>query len=121
MKRVYLLLLILIACETSSTVPENEVSAYTELELNKSGLVLDENLPVILTNCTACHSAKLVGQNRATREGWVEMIRWMQKSQNLWDLGENEAIILDYLEKYYGPEEQGRRAQLVIAEWYKLE
>jgi len=111
----------MIACKTSTTTPENEVSVNIESKLHESGLVKDENLPIILTNCTSCHSGKLVGQNRATREGWKEMIEWMQKSQNLSDLGENEAIILDYLEKYYGPEEQGRRKQLVVAEWYELE
>ena len=49
------------------------------------------------------------------------MITWMQKSQNLGDLGNNEKVILDYLEKNYGPEESGRRKSLVIAEWYKLD
>ena len=62
-----------------------------------------------------------MSQNRATREDWQEMIRWMQKTQNLWDLGENEPKILDYLEKNYGPEDTGRRKQLDVKEWYTLE
>ena len=60
-------------------------------------------------------------QNRATREGWEEMIRWMQETQKLWDLGPTEDKILDYLATYYAPENKGRRAQLVVDEWYEIE
>ena len=88
-----------------------------------SGLVYVDNFDIIRANCTACHSGKLVAQNRATREGWQQMIRWMQETQGLWDLGKNEPIILDYLAKYYAPEEVGRRANIDMAEveWYILE
>ena len=50
------------------------------------------------------------------------MIVWMQETQELTDLGDKEPIILDYLAKYYSPEEEGRRANLDIAEieWYIL-
>ena len=70
--------------------------------------------------CSACHSIDLVTQNSATREGWKDLIVWMQKTQKLWDLGDNEALILDYLEKNYAPKEQGRRAPLKDIEWYEL-
>lgn len=88
-----------------------------------SGLVYADNFDIIRANCTACHSGKLVAQNRATREGWEQMIRWMQQTQGLWDLGKNEPIILDYLAKYYAPKEVGRRANIDVAkvEWYILE
>ena len=88
-----------------------------------TGLVYAEGFEIVRGTCTACHSAKLVTQNRATREGWLQMIRWMQETQGLWELGENEKIILDYLSKHYAPEEIGRRANLDIAaiEWYILE
>ncbi|MDH5598437.1 MAG: cytochrome C [Cyclobacteriaceae bacterium] len=75
----------------------------------------------VIITCTACHSSKMVTQNRATREGWESMIRWMQQTQNLWDLGENEKIILDYLEKYYSPEKLGRRKNLEEPDWYVLQ
>lgn len=88
--------------------------------LDLTGLADDPNIQIIAANCTACHSAKLVTQNRATREGWKSMIRWMQKTQNLWDLGKNEDIILDYLAKNYAPENKGRRAPLENIEWYEL-
>ena len=89
----------------------------------RSGLVYDKGFDVVRGTCTACHSAKLVTQNRATRSGWKEMIVWMQETQGLWDLGKNEPIILDYLAKHYAPEEIERRPGLDIeeVEWYILE
>jgi len=89
----------------------------------ESGLVYAKGFDEVRGTCTACHSAKLVTQNRATREGWKDMIRWMQKTQGLWDLGTNEPIILDYLAKHYAPQEIERRPGLDIAEieWYILE
>ena len=88
-----------------------------------TGLIYADNFDIIRANCTACHSGKLVAQNRATREGWKQMIRWMQQTQGLWDLGTNEPIILDYLAKYYAPKEVGRRQNIDIAaiEWYILD
>ena len=53
-------------------------------------------------HCTACHSADLVIQNRMNRTSWLATIRWMQKEQGLWPLGDDESLILDYLALYYG-------------------
>lgn len=86
----------------------------------RTGFVEGEGLMAVVTHCTACHSARLVTQNRMTREGWEQTIRWMQKTQNLWDLGENEKIILDYLAAHYAPEKKGRRQKLDNIEWYEL-
>ena len=85
-----------------------------------TGLVAEGDYLMVKATCTACHSAKLVTQNRASREGWEEMIRWMQRTQKLWDLGENEAAILDYLSEHYAPEYKGRRQNLVVEEWYDI-
>jgi hypothetical protein len=89
----------------------------------RTGLHDDKDLQLIIGTCTACHSAKLITQNRATREGWHSMIKWMQETQGLGDLGTNEPIVLDYLAKYYAPKETGRRKSLEIAEieWYILD
>ena len=88
----------------------------------RSGLHADPNLQTIIGACTSCHSSKLITQNKATREGWEQMIRWMQKTQNLGDLGKNEPIILDYLAKYYAPKKEGRRQNIDMEaiEWYVL-
>jgi len=86
----------------------------------ETGFIVDTGWELVKANCTGCHAATLVTQNKATREGWEGMIRWMQRTQKLWDLGENEAAILDYLAKNYAPENKGRRPNLAEVEWYEL-
>lgn len=113
----FLLLLALgawaLACSRSS-IP----AAEKEEEI----LHADTHLPIVKAHCTGCHSPKLISMNRFTREGWLEKIRWMQETQKLWDLGESESVVLDYLEKYYSPETKtGRRAALENVKWYNLD
>ena len=78
----------------------------------RSGLVMDKGFEVVRGHCGTCHSLRLVTQNRADRDGWIQMIRWMQDTQGLWPLGADETIILDYLSKHYGPVRSGRRKPL---------
>ncbi|WP_373512441.1 hypothetical protein [Persicitalea sp.] len=86
-----------------------------------TGFVIDEGIDLMRAHCTGCHSSTLVTQYRASREVWLEKIRWMQRTQNLWDLGEAEPKILDYLAKHYAPVDQYERRQpLKNMEWYKL-
>ncbi|TXB63320.1 hypothetical protein FRY97_09840 [Phaeodactylibacter luteus] len=89
----------------------------------ETGLIAAEGWETVRATCTACHSAKLVTQNKATRDGWKTMIVWMQETQGLWDLGDKEAEILDYLAANYAPEESSRRANLDMdaIEWYILD
>lgn len=91
----------------------------------ETGLIEGEGLNLVIANCTPCHSAKLITQNRADRDGWKKMIVWMQETQNLWDLGANEDIILDYLARNYPLEDAAaqqrmRRKPLENIEWYEL-
>jgi hypothetical protein len=86
-----------------------------------TGLVVSEHLNLVIAHCTACHSSKLITQFHTDRQGWLEKIRWMQQKQKLWDLGEAEPKILDYLSKNYSPVEKvNRRANLKKIDWYKL-
>jgi len=89
----------------------------------RTGLNADQDLQIIIGSCTSCHSAKLITQNKATREGWKGMIKWMQATQGLPDLGKNEPVILNYLAKYYAPTNTGRRKNLDIAsiKWFILD
>lgn len=92
----------------------------------ESGLIDAPNLMMIKAQCTACHSSKLILQHRFTRAGWLDRIRWMQKYHKLWDLGESEKVVLDYLETYYSPvsmydKNTFRRAPMKAVNWYKLE
>ncbi len=88
-----------------------------------TGLKVAEGWEIVRGVCTACHSAQLVTQTKATRDGWKQMIRWMQQTQGLWDLGDQEKTILDYLAANYAPEEDSRRPNLDIEaiQWYVLE
>ena len=102
-KSILLLSLIVLPCSY----------AISEDKLDKdSGFVVDTGFELVKANCTACHSAALVTQNRMNRDTWLETIRWMQKSQGLWPLGESEKVILDYLAKHYSPTKTGRRKNL---------
>ncbi len=86
-----------------------------------TGFVIDDGFDMVRAHCTACHSSKLVTQFGASREGWLEKIRWMQHTQNLWELGEAEPVILDYLAKNYPATQKfDRREPLKDVEWYKL-
>lgn len=87
----------------------------------RTGLVEAEGLMEVVNNCTNCHSAQLVTQNRMNEERWIATIRWMQETQNLWDLGNNEAIIVNYLVTNYPPKKKGRREILSNIEWYELQ
>ncbi len=89
----------------------------------QTGLVFAPEFDLVRANCTVCHSAKLITQNRATQEGWEQMITWMQESQGLWDLGNNKDKIVSYLAKHYAPEKKGRREQIDVSEieWYILD
>lgn len=86
----------------------------------RTGLKDAEGLMAVVNNCTNCHSAELVIQNRMDRERWIATIRWMQETQNLWNLGDNEEIIIDYLVTNYPVMNSGRRSPLTDIEWYSL-
>lgn len=89
-------------------------AASTELPTDPAtGLVMDDNWQIVAAHCGACHSTRLVTQNRGSRETWLHMIRWMQDSQGLWPFNEpTETMLLDYLEKNYGPLAASRRQPL---------
>ncbi len=134
----FLLLVVLLAvifyfydkAETTLFDTSNNEIEYVDIEEDmdkiengihvRTGFIEAEGMQQVINNCTNCHSAKLVTQNRMSKEGWTATIRWMQKTQNLWDLGENEGVIVDYLAKNYGPIKKGRREGLKDIEWYPL-
>ena len=82
-----------------------------------SGLYKDDGWELVFANCGACHSTKLVTQNRMSAVNWVNTIRWMQTKQGLWDLGDNEKTIVAYLSRNYGiPDLPLRRKPLILSE-----
>lgn len=87
----------------------------------RTGLIEADGLQTVITNCITCHSSKLIIQNRMGEEQWNATIRWMQKTQGLWHLGENQKVIVDYLTTNYPLLEKGRRPPLTDIDWYSLE
>ena len=70
---------------------------------NYQCLPAGDGVDLVLENCTACHSTKIIRENYMSREAWDKTITWMQQKQGLWELGEiNRKIILDYLAKAQG-------------------
>ena len=105
--RCFVALLVILFCAVANANAE-EVDQET-------GLVMDDNFPIVKKNCTICHSAKLILQNRADREGWSETIRWMQAEQGLRQFEpETEKRILDYLAEHYAPARALRRPPLQV-------
>ena len=75
-----------------------------------SGLIKNPGWELVRANCGGCHSHALVTNQRADRQTWLDMIRWMQATQNLWQFpADTEAMILDYLAANYGPQVNRRR------------
>lgn len=96
----------LLSCHTSPAVKNEETV-----------LIVDKGYETVKENCTVCHSAKLIIQNRMDRQGWLETIRWMQNTQGLRQFdAETESIILDYLSTHYAPLKTYRRPPLKV-EW----
>ena len=106
-----------------------EISVKAPLDPNRiengihvrTGLKDGEGLMTVVNNCTNCHSSKLIVQNRMNKERWNATIKWMQETQNLWPLGENQEIIVNYLVTHYPVKSKGRRENLSNIDWYELE
>ena len=78
-----------------------------------TGFKMTGDWELVRANCTSCHSAKLVTQQRGSAQQWLTMIRWMQKKQNLWAFDpDTEGRIIAYLAEHYPPSDAQRRAAL---------
>ncbi len=75
--------------------------AVAEIDAS-SGLINAPGFELVKSQCTICHSGSLIVSQRLREKEWVRMIRWMQKEQGLWSLGNLEEPIVRYLTKHYG-------------------
>lgn len=110
--------------------PKQETATITSVENDpnriengihvRTGLIDAEGMMSVVNNCTNCHSSKIITQNRMTAEGWNTTIKWMQETQNLWDLGTDQEVIVNYLVTNYPLKKKGRRENLSGIEWYEL-
>ncbi len=107
----------------AATETVNEVDELNKIENGihvRTGLVDAEGLMTVVNNCTYCHSAKIILQNRMNTDRWNATIKWMQETQNLGDLGSNQEVIVNYLVTNYPPKMIGRREILTNIDWYEL-
>lgn len=59
----------------------------------------------VFYTCHACHSIRLVTQQRLSRERWDHLLDWMVEEQGMAELeAEDRLLILDYLATTYGPD-----------------
>lgn len=86
----------------------------------RTGLKDGKGVLLVANTCTVCHSADIVMMNRMNEERWNTTIKWMQKTQGLWDLGDNQKIIVDYLTTNYPMPKATRRTNLKNIDWYEL-
>ena len=107
--------------EKEKGIKLNDANAIVNGVHVRTGLLEAEGLMTVVNNCTTCHSAKLVTQNRMNKTQWEATIRWMQEKQGLWPLGDNEEVIINYLTSNYPVLQKGRRQALTNIDWYKLE
>ncbi|MBK6599579.1 MAG: hypothetical protein IPG25_17535 [Proteobacteria bacterium] len=79
----------------------------------ETGLKIAPNWELAAAQCGGCHSHQLVTAQRGDREYWLQLIRWMQRTQNLWPIpAEIEEPLLEYLATNYNETDWGRRPPL---------
>ena len=80
-----------------------------------SGLIKNPGWELVRAHCGGCHSHAVITQQRADRQTWLNIIRWMQSTQNLWQFpADTESQILDYLAASYPPQLNLRRAPIPV-------
>jgi len=106
LQRPALLLVLALFCGSAGGSEAIEVDAFT-------GLKLADDWELVRNNCIACHSPKLITQQSGSETQWLNMIRWMQAKQNLWQFDpETESKIVRYLATNYPPQADRRRAAI---------
>ena len=75
---------------------------FAKEKRNDQGLPAGEGVDLVLENCTACHSIKIIQESHMSREAWDKTITWMQEKQGLRELGKDRKIILNYLSNAQG-------------------
>jgi mono/diheme cytochrome c family protein len=77
-----------------------------------TGLVVAPGWEVVRAHCGTCHSFQLVTSQRSGTAFWSGTIRWMQRTQNLWQIPPDQhQAIVGYLATHYAETDRGRRPQ----------
>ena len=89
-----------------------ELMAADEID-KATGLIVNPGWEMVRIHCGGCHSHALVTGQRADRQTWLDIFRWMQETQNLWQFDPaTETRMLDYLAANYPPQPNRRRAPI---------
>jgi len=105
-----LLALILATMAGSGAVQSSEDTPVRDPD---TGLIIAPGWELVSAHCGACHSHALVTAQRGDADFWRSTIRWMQKTQNLWQIPEDqEATLIGYLATHYNETDWGRRPPL---------
>ena len=103
---------VLVACGLTGLVAGADsggTSAAQEQALF-GGMPDDEGRLEVFGFCGTCHSIDLVLQQGLTREVWEDVLVEMVRDQEMAPLrAEDRRKVLDYLEKYYGPDRRARQ------------
>jgi hypothetical protein len=111
MRRLVVSLLFIIAglLATASSVAAEQTRGIDPT----TGLVVTAGWELASAHCGACHSHRLVTAQRGDAEFWLRTIRWMQKTQNLWQIPDDqEQVLISYLAENYNETDWGRRPAL---------
>ena len=104
-----LLILISIALFSGGSIAfaqEPELDPFT-------GFKMSGDWELVRNNCIACHSTKLITQQHGSASQWLDIIRWMQAKQNLWQFDtDTEEKIIAYLAENYPPQADRRRVAI---------
>ena len=104
---------ILLAVALTMMVAVHDVRTQESEIDSLTGLKINNGWELVRNNCIACHSLKLVTQQRGSATQWLALIRWMQDKQNLWQFDpDTEKAIIDYLAENYPPQADRRRAAI---------
>ena len=101
----------------ATVIAASIIGAFAQAEENAvdpaTGLIVAPGWELVAAHCGACHSHALVTAQRGDAEFWRSTIRWMQKTQNLWQIPEpQEQTLIGYLATHYNETDWGRRPPL---------
>ena len=70
------------------------------------GLPRSEGYDLVAAYCSACHSLRIVMQQKQNRDGWDYLLTWMVEQQGMGELyPDDRDQVLEYLTREFGQEE----------------